>query len=65
MVHGDNKGLVLPPRVAPVQVVIIPIYFKEREAIDAKVAELKAQLEKANIRVKVPDLFCFLLLLFS
>jgi len=29
MVHGDNRGLVLPPRVAPIQVVIIPIFFKD------------------------------------
>jgi prolyl-tRNA synthetase len=31
MYHGDDKGLVLPPRVANVQVVIIPIPFKEKE----------------------------------
>jgi prolyl-tRNA synthetase len=33
MVHGDDKGLVLPPRIAPVQVVLIPIFMKEKEAL--------------------------------
>jgi len=31
MYHGDDKGLVLPPRVAPIQVVIVPIHFKKAE----------------------------------
>lgn len=31
MVHGDDKGLVLPPRIAPIQVVIVPIYFRDEE----------------------------------
>ena len=53
MVHGDNEGLVLPPRVAPVQVCIIPIQQK-REGVLDKAYELKALLQK-NFRVKVDD----------
>ncbi len=46
MVHSDDKGLVLPPRVAPVQVVIIPIFFKEntKQALKDKANELAAAL---------------------
>ncbi len=54
MVHGDQKGLVLPPKVAPIQAVIIPILKKgqEKEVLD-KAAELAKNLEKAGIRVRV------------
>ncbi len=31
MVHGDNKGLVLPPKIAPIQIVIVPIYYEEKD----------------------------------
>lgn len=53
-VHGDNKGLVIPPEVAPTQVVIIPIIFKgkEQQVIDACIA-LHDELEKAGIRCHV------------
>ena len=30
-IHGDNKGLIIPPKVAPIQVVLIPIIFKDKE----------------------------------
>lgn len=54
MTHGDNAGLIMPPRVAPVQVVIIPIWRNEAEK--TKVATLVEQLTKrlkaANIRFK-------------
>lgn len=40
MSHGDNKGLVLPPRVAPTQAVIIPIIFADQS--EADIAELRA-----------------------
>jgi len=54
MVHGDNKGLVLPPRVAPVQVVILPIHFKGKtEAVDEKAAAVNEQLLAAGIRSEV------------
>jgi len=53
MVHGDDKGLVLPPRVAPIQVVIVPIYYSssDRESVLNKASEIKKTLEKHNLRV--------------
>lgn len=57
MAHSDDKGLVLPPRIAPVQVVIVPIYKGEdsKKLIDARVAELVKELKAAGIRVKYDD----------
>ena len=52
MVHGDNSGLVLPPRVAPTQVMIIPIRQQQEGVLD-KAYELKQRL--SNFRVKVDD----------
>ena len=52
MVHGDNSGLVLPPRIAPVQAVIIPIQQRKEGVLD-KAYELKDRL--SNFRVKVDD----------
>lgn len=52
MVHGDNSGLVLPPKVAPVQVVIVPIQQRKEGVMD-KANELKDRL--SNFRVKVDD----------
>jgi len=55
MAHSDDSGLVLPPKLAPLQVVIVPIYNKDaamREKIDNLAGELMAQLRKANVRVK-------------
>ncbi len=54
MVHGDDSGLVLPPKVAPTQVVIIPIQQKKAGVLD-KAFEIKEELESAGIRVKVDD----------
>ncbi|MDE7162459.1 MAG: proline--tRNA ligase [Clostridia bacterium] len=51
MAHGDARGLVLPPKVAPTQVVIVPIAAKKGGVIEA-CEEIKAQLEKAGVRVK-------------
>ncbi len=53
MVHGDDSGLVLPPKIAPTQVMIIPI-MQHKEGVLEKAAELK-QLLSANFRVKVDD----------
>ncbi len=50
MTHGDERGLVLPPVVAPIQCVIVPIAAKKGGVIE-KCEELKAQLEGAGIRV--------------
>ncbi len=54
MVHGDDRGLVLPPKVAPVQVVIIPIAAHKPGVLE-KADELFRQLKGAGIRVKVDD----------
>ena len=53
MVHGDNSGLVLPPRLAPTQVMIVPI-MQKKEGVLSKAAELKEVLSKV-CRVKVDD----------
>ncbi|MGG1551177.1 proline--tRNA ligase [Paenibacillus ferrarius] len=56
MVHGDDRGLVLPPKVAPTQVIMIPIGPpKTREQVIGRVDELYAELKKAGVRVKVDD----------
>lgn len=57
MAHSDDEGLILPPKIAPLQVVIVPIYKGEEQkaAIDAKVNEIVVQLKKAGIRVKYDD----------
>ena len=51
MVHGDDNGLKLPPRIAPVQAVIVPIMQKKEGVLD-KAYELEATLKAAGIRVK-------------
>lgn len=53
MQHGDDKGLVIPPRVAPIQVVIVPIIFSSSKAQDIlpKCKEVASQLESSRIRV--------------
>ncbi|MCZ8512331.1 proline--tRNA ligase [Paenibacillus filicis] len=56
MVHGDDRGLALPPKIAPTQVVMIPIGpAKTREQVNARVRELYAELKKAGVRVMVDD----------
>jgi prolyl-tRNA synthetase len=59
MVHGDNKGLVLPPRVAPVQVVLVPIYIKDTPgdmaSLLAYTTEIKKTLKAAGVRVTLDD----------
>ncbi len=57
MVHGDQKGLVLPPKVAPIQAVIIPILRKGADVLHLlKVVEtVKKQLEERNIRVHIDN----------
>jgi prolyl-tRNA synthetase len=56
MVHGDDRGLVLPPKVAPTQVIIVPVGPpKTREQVLAKVDELHKRLKDAGVRVRVDD----------
>jgi prolyl-tRNA synthetase len=57
MTHGDDKGLVLPPKVAPIQVVIVPIYYskEEREKVIHIASMIKNNLTKSDIRVHLDD----------
>jgi len=57
MTHGDNRGLVLPPRVAPIQAVIVPIFFKDKdnEALLKKARELVELLSQNKIRAHLDD----------
>jgi len=54
MVHGDNSGLVLPPRVSPTQIMIVPIQQKKEGVLD-KAYGLRDALKKSGLRVKVDD----------
>jgi prolyl-tRNA synthetase len=55
MIHGDDKGLILPPRVAPIQVVIVPIYYSpaDRESVLSKATEIREVLTKNKLRVHI------------
>lgn len=56
MVHGDDRGLALPPKVAPKQVMIIPIGPpKTRDMVVGRADELFAELKKAGVRVGIDD----------
>ncbi|MFA6335205.1 MAG: proline--tRNA ligase [Bacteroidales bacterium] len=57
MAHSDNNGLVLPPRLAPIQVVMVPIFKteEENEKILAKMADIKSKLAKIGITSKIDD----------
>jgi prolyl-tRNA synthetase len=57
MTHSDDQGLVLPPKIAPLQVVIVPIYKGEEQKalIDVKVKEFVQSFKAAGIRVKYDD----------
>jgi len=54
MTHGDNNGLVLPPAVAPIQAVIIPV-AQHKAGVLEKARELEARLKASHIRVKLDD----------
>ncbi|MAF99495.1 MAG: proline--tRNA ligase [Nanoarchaeota archaeon] len=55
-VHGDDKGLVLPPKIAPTQVVIVPILFDDsKEKVLSECDKLNLQLEKQGISVNLDD----------
>jgi prolyl-tRNA synthetase len=57
MAHSDDEGLVLPPKIAPIQVVIVPIYRgdEQKAIIDHKVKEMMTTLRELGIRVKYDD----------
>ena len=52
MAHGDNRGLALPPKVAPIQAIIIPIAV-HKGGVNEKADEIKAALEEAGVRVEI------------
>ena len=54
MVHGDDSGLVLPPRIAPTQVMVMPI-AQHKPGVLEKAAEIRDELAAAGLRVKVDD----------
>ena len=55
MIHGDDKGLILPPKIAPIQVVIIPIYYDEgkKNEIIKVIKKIKEQLDEKGVRSHV------------
>jgi len=56
MTHGDDKGLILPPKIAPIQVVIIPIYTNDdKDSVMQKAHQIKDDLSKINLRVHLDD----------
>ncbi len=56
MVHGDDKGLILPPKISPTQVIIVPIYKDEsKEIVKQKAYELENKLKRSNIRAYTDD----------
>jgi prolyl-tRNA synthetase len=57
MTHSDDKGLVLPPNLAPIQVVIVPIYKSDEQLVEISsvVNELSSELRKLNVSVKYDD----------
>ncbi|UCH62161.1 MAG: proline--tRNA ligase [Fidelibacterota bacterium] len=56
MTHGDDKGLRLPPRIAPIQTVIVPIYTDEsKSTVLESAGKLSAGIEQAGVRVKLDD----------
>ena len=54
MVHGDNRGLVIPPRIAPTEVIIIPVQQRKAGVLE-KAYELRDRLVESGMRVKVDD----------
>jgi len=54
MVHGDNKGLRLPPRIAPIQTVIVPVHA-ESEALSIQSKQIAEALSQQGVRVKIDD----------
>ncbi len=52
---GDNDGLILIPEIAPIQVVIVPIFYEKNNQVIEKCREIKKKLENQNIRVHIDD----------
>jgi len=56
-VHGDDKGLVLPPRIAPIHIIIVPILFSNKPTINKKIIELSKKIKKElkTLRVELDN----------
>jgi prolyl-tRNA synthetase len=57
MVHADNKGLVLPPRIAPLQIIIVPIGMEKTKAVINKAREVKKRLEKHRVMIDEREVY--------
>ncbi len=57
MVHGDDQGLILPPRIAPTQIVLVPIYKNDAEKgpVMAASSRIEAELKAAGLRLRIDD----------
>jgi len=55
MTHSDDKGLVLPPKIAPIQIVIVPIFFKEREKVLKEAEEIRKKLKGFSVELDDRD----------
>ena len=57
MLHGDDRGLIVPPHIAPIQIVIVPIHFKDRnkEEINEKTRKVTQMLKSTGFRVHLDD----------
>lgn len=57
LMHGDDKGLILPPQVAPIQVVVVPIHYsnEEKEKLLEKIKDFEKEFKAAGIRFKIDD----------
>jgi prolyl-tRNA synthetase len=56
MVHGDDKGLILPPKISPIQVIIVPIYKDDsKTVVKQKAYELEQKLKDSKIRAQTDD----------
>jgi len=56
MMHGDDKGLLLPPYIAPIQIVVVPIFRdKDSKVVKSKAQEVADVLRKSGLRVLVDE----------
>ena len=57
MTHGDDKGLIMPPKIAHTHVVIVPIFYKtaEKKIVLSKAKNIKKMLEEENLHVILDD----------
>lgn len=54
-IHGDDKGLIFPPEIAPIQVRVIPIFYEDEETVKPYCEEIKKELEENGIEVDIDN----------